>query len=155
MNKKERKNRNTVSGQSSAALIWSFLKGSRLLFVLSIVSATVASFADMIGPQIIRAAVDNAIGGREAQYSRPVMDLVDRFGGFGYLGRHLWIMALALLAVALIRTAMQYVFRVSNTAATETLVKTMRDSLFSHIERLPYSWHMKNYTGDKIGRAHV
>ncbi|MCR4606663.1 MAG: ABC transporter ATP-binding protein/permease [Oscillospiraceae bacterium] len=152
-NKSERIKHNNVSGQSSAALIWRFLKGSRLLFALSIISATVSSFADMIGPQIIRAAVDNAIGGREAQYSKPVMEFVNRFGGFEYLGRHLWIMALALLAVALIRTAMQYVFRVSNTAATETLVKTMRDSLFSHIERLPYSWHMKNHTGDIIQRC--
>ena len=72
-NKSERKKHNNVSGHSSSALIWRFLKGSRLLFALSILSATVSSFADMIGPQIIRAAVDNAIGGREAQYSKPVM----------------------------------------------------------------------------------
>lgn len=150
---RDRKKQKTVYGSSSAALIWHFLKGSRLLFAISIISAAVAAFADMIGPQIIRAAVDNAIGGREATYSKPVMELVARAGGFEYLGRHLWIMALALLAVALIRTVMQYVFRVSNTAATETLVKTMRDSLFSHIEKLPYSWHMKNHTGDIIQRC--
>ena len=121
--------------------------------MLSIGSATLSSFADMIGPQIIRAAVDNALGGKEAHYSKPVMDLVERFGGFAYLGRHLWIMALALVAIAVFRTVMHYVFRVSNSAATETLVKTMRDSLFSHIERLPYSWHMKNHTGDIIQRC--
>lgn len=144
---------NTEKGGNSSALIWRFSKKSRLLFLVSIVSAAVASFADMLGPQIIRAAVDYAIGGKEAHYSQPVMDLVNRFGGFSYLGRHLWIMALALLAVALVRTSMQYVFRVSNTAATETLLKTMRDSLFSHIERLPYSWHMKNHTGDIIQRC--
>ncbi len=144
---------NKESRGGSVALIWHFLKGSKLLFVLSILSATLSSFADMIGPQIIRAAVDNALGGKEALYSKPVMDLVDRFGGFAYLGRHLWIMALALVVIAAFRTIMYYVFRVSNTAATETLVKTMRDSLFSHIERLPYSWHMKNHTGDIIQRC--
>ena len=31
--------------------------------------------------------------------------------------------------------------------------QTMRDSLFSHIERLPYAWHMKNRTGDIIQRC--
>ena len=136
-----------------AALIWRFLKGSRLLFLVSILSAALSSFADMIGPQIIRAAVDNALGGQEAHYSGAVMKLVDHFGGFAYLGRNLWIMALALVVIAVFRTVMQYVFRVSNTAATETLVKTMRDSLFSHIERLPYSWHMKIHTGDIIQRC--
>ena len=137
----------------SAALVWRFLKGSRLLFLISIVSAAISSFADMIGPQIIRAAVDNAIGGMEANYPQKIMELVDRFGGFVYLGRHLWILAAALMIVAAVRTLMQYTFRVSNTAATETLVKTMRDQLFSHIERLPYSWHMKNHTGDIIQRC--
>ena len=144
---------NNRSKGSTAALIWRFLRGSRLLFAVSIISAAVSSFADMLGPQIIRAAVDNAIGGQEADYAEPVMKLVDRFGGFAYLGRHLWIMALGLVIIAVIRTAMQYVFRVSNTAATETFIKTIRDSLFSHIERLPYSWHMKNHTGDIIQRC--
>ena len=142
-----------IRGGGSAALVWRFLKGSRLLFMISILSAAISSLADMIGPQIIRAAVDNAIGGREANYSQRIMELVDRFGGFSYLGRHLWIMAAALMIVAAVRTVMQYTFRVSNTAATETLVKTMRDQLFSHIERLPYSWHMKNHTGDIIQRC--
>ncbi len=147
-NEKGKKNKN-----SSAALIWRFLHGSRLLFIVSIFSAAVSSLADMIGPQIIRAAVDNAIGGKPSNFSPSVMRLIDRFGGFAYLGKHLWIMALGLVLVAMVRTAMQYSFRVSNTAATETLVKTMRDSLFTHIERLPYAWHMKNHTGDIIQRC--
>ncbi|MBR4551134.1 MAG: ABC transporter ATP-binding protein, partial [Oscillospiraceae bacterium] len=52
-----------------------------------------------------------------------------------------------------VKAAAQYGYEVSKTAASETLVKTMRDSLFSHIERLPYAWHMKNRTGDIIQRC--
>ena len=40
-----------------------------------------------------------------------------------------------------------------NTKGAETLVKTARDSLYAHIERLPYAWHMKNRTGDIIQRC--
>jgi len=139
--------------QNKARLLWRFLKGSKLLFLMSILSAAVTALADMINPQIIRAAVDNAIGGAPATLPEPVMRLVDRAGGFAYLGRHLWIMALAVIAVAVVKVVSQYLFRVCNTKAAETLVKTMRDSLFSHIERLPYSWHMKNRTGDIIQRC--
>ena len=32
-------------------------------------------------------------------------------------------------------------------------MKTMRDRLFSHLERLPYAWHMHNSTGDIIQRC--
>ena len=130
-----------------------FLRGSRAMFALSIVSAAVSALADMINPQIIRAAVDNAIGGRAASFPAPVMKLVERLGGFEYLGAHLWIMALAVVIVALVKVVSQYTFRVCNTKASEKLVKNMRDSLFEKIERLPFSWHMKNRTGDIIQRC--
>ncbi len=136
-----------------AALIWRFLEGSKGLFVISIVMASVTALADMITPQIIRAAVDNAIGGNKPTFGPAVMKLVNAVGGFEYLGEHLWIMAAAILLVALVKVASQYGFMVSNTRASETLSKTMRDLLYTHIERLPFSWHMKNHTGDIIQRC--
>ena len=134
-------------------LLWSFLKGSKRYFLLAIVSAAVTALADMLNPQIIRAAVDNAIGGKEADFPSFVMALVERFGGFAYLGQNLWILALAVVVVAAFQVVSQYTFRVSNTTSAETLVKTMRDRLFGHIQHLPFSWHMKNRTGDIIQRC--
>lgn len=153
MEKTEKKTKAPKDGRKKIALIRRFLKGCRALFAVSILSSGVAALADMINPQIIRAAVDNAIGGNEPTFSEPVMKLVESVGGFSYLGKHLWIMALAIVAVAGVKVVSQYVFRVSNTAASEKLVKNMRDELFYHIERLPFSWHMKNRTGDIIQRC--
>lgn len=134
-------------------LIWRFLNGCKLFFLLSIVSTAVTSLADMVIPQIIRAAVDNAIGGNPPTFSEPIMKIVNKFGGFEYLGKNLWIMAIAILICAFVKVMSQYSFRVFNKKASETLVKNMRDKLFAHIERLPFSWHMKNKTGDIIQRC--
>lgn len=134
-------------------LLWRFLRGAKRFFAASIVCAGVTALADMLQPQIIRATVDCAIGGKEGDFPELVMSIVDGLGGFDYLGKHLWMMALAVICVAAVQVASQYAFRVFNTKASETLVKTMRDSLFSHIERLPFSWHMKNKTGDIIQRC--
>ena len=82
-----------------AALIWQFLKGSKLMFVISIIMAAITALADMLTPQIIRAAVDNAIGGNAPTFGPTVMKIVNAVGGFEYLGKNLWIMALAVLAV--------------------------------------------------------
>ena len=153
MEKTEKKTKAPKDGRKKIALIRRFLKGCRALFAVSILSSGVAALADMINPQIIRAAVDNAIGGNEPTFSEPVMKLVESVGGFSYLGKHLWIMALAIVTVAGVKVVSQYIFRVSNTAASEKLVKNMRDELFYHIERLPFSWHMKNRTGDIIQRC--
>lgn len=134
-------------------LIWRFLNGCKFFFLLSIVSTAVTSLADMVIPQIIRAAVDNAIGGNPPTFSEPIMKIVNKFGGFEYLGKNLWIMAIAILICAFVKVMSQYSFRVFNKKASETLVKNMRDKLFAHIERLPFSWHMKNKTGDIIQRC--
>ena len=141
------KNKQTIS------LLWRFLKGSKRYFLITVLAAGITALADMLQPQIIRAAVDCALGGEEGDFPAFVMKLVDSIGGFAYLGRHLWIMALAVLAVALVQVASQYAFRVYNAKASETLVKSMRDQLFSHIQHLPFSWHMKNRTGDIIQRC--
>lgn len=135
------------------ALIWRFLQGSKTMFVLSMVTASLMALADMITPQIIRAAVDNAIGGNEPTFGPAVMKLVNAVGGFEYLGKHLWILALAVLVVAAVKVIAQYGFLVFNTRASETMAKTMRDQLYTHIQHLPFSWHMKNHTGDIIQRC--
>ena len=146
-------NESNAEKRQKLTLLWQFLDGSKRFFLVSILAAAVTALADMIQPQIIRAAVDCAIGGKEGDFPAYVMALVDRVGGFAYLGKNLWIMALAVIAVALVQVASQYTFRVYNTKASETLVKSMRDQLFSHIERLPFAWHMKNRTGDIIQRC--
>jgi len=146
-------NESNALKRQKLTLLWQFLDGSKRFFLVSILAAAVTALADMIQPQIIRAAVDCAIGGKEGDFPAYVMALVDRVGGFSYLGKNLWIMALAVIAVALVQVASQYTFRVYNTKASETLVKSMRDQLFSHIERLPFGWHMKNRTGDIIQRC--
>ena len=139
--------------RENLSLLWQFLKGAKRYFFVTVLAASVTALADMLQPQIIRAAVDCALGGKEGDFPAFVMDAVNSIGGFEYLGQHLWIMAIAILVVAVVQVVSQYTFRVYNTKASETLVKSMRDQLFSHIQRLPFSWHMRNRTGDIIQRC--
>ena len=139
--------------RENISLLWQFLNGAKRYFAITVLAAGVTALADMLQPQIIRAAVDCALGGKEGDFPAFVMNAVNSIGGFEYLGQHLWIMAIAILVVAVFQVVSQYTFRVYNTKASETLVKSMRDQLFSHIQKLPFSWHMKNRTGDIIQRC--
>lgn len=134
-------------------LLWRFLHGSRALFLLSMSCAALSSLADMLSPQIVRVAVDNVLGGSAETLGPLAARFVERLGGIDYLAGHIGLLALALLAVALMKALTLYGFRVSNTKASERLTKTMRDALFLHIERLPFSWHMRHHTGDIIQRC--
>ncbi len=144
---------NNIKKKNRSKLIFYFLRGAKAFFVISILSSSVSALMGMLSPQIIRMAIDNVIKGEPGDYAKPIMDLVNAFGGFAYFKTHIWILALAVMAVALVTVLTQYLFRVYNTKGGETLVKNMRDKLFGRIERLPFSWHMRNKTGDIIQRC--
>jgi len=139
--------------KTNMQLLWEFTRGSRKLFLISLISAALSALADMLTPQIVRMAVDNAIGGQEGEYAAWVMEIVDRLGGFSYLGTHLILMSAAIFAVGLVKALSQYCYRVFTTKGAETLVKSIRDMLYEHIEHLPFSWHRNNHTGDIIQRC--
>ena len=135
-------------------LIMQFLKGSKALFILCMCCAALSALAEMVIPQIIRVTVDNVIGGAPVNdLARPVQTLLSAAGGAEVLRQNLWLAGLAVILVALVSAVARYGFRVTNARASETLVKTMRDTLFSHIERLPFQWHMSHHTGDIIQRC--
>ena len=135
-------------------LILRFLKGSKALFFICMICAALSALADMLTPQIIRVAVDNILGSASVENLSPtVRSLLDLFGGPEALRAKMWIIALAVVAVALVKVSSDYIFRVSNARGSETMVKTMRDTLYRHIGRLPFQWHMQNHTGDIIQRC--
>ena len=135
-------------------LIFQFLKGSKAFFLLCMLCAAVSALADMVTPQIIRVTVDNVLGSAPVDTLSPaVRGILDALGGAAALRGKLWLIALAVVAVAVVKAASLYGFRVMNARGSETLVKTMRDTLYRHIARLPFQWHMQNHTGDIIQRC--
>ena len=135
-------------------LIWKFLEGSKAFFLCCMLCAALSSLMDMVTPQIIRITVDQLVGGASMDTLNPlVRQILMDLGGPEYLRANLWIAALAVVIVAILKVAALYGFRVMNVKGSETLVKTMRDTLYNHIERLPFQWHMQHHTGDIIQRC--
>ncbi|MGN1410011.1 MAG: ABC transporter ATP-binding protein [Eubacteriales bacterium] len=137
--------------KSSLALSFGFMKGCVRYFVLCIIFSLLASLCELICPKIISFTVDSVIG--DSECPALIAPLVEKLGGIEFIASHLWLIAGAVLAVALIMGFFQYAEQVFNRKGSETLVENMRNKLFSHIERLPNSWFMKNQTGDIIQRC--
>ncbi len=134
-------------------LVFEFLKGSTHFFVISILSAIMVTGLDMISPQLIRLTVDSVLGSAPLDLPDFLMKAVEDAGGVAYFKEHLWVIAIMIVIVALFGAGFRYLFTLFNTKGAESLVKTMRNRLFAHIQRLPFSWHMKNQTGDIIQRC--
>jgi len=55
--------------------------------------------------------------------------------------------------IALLEFGAGYIQDSSIPKGSERFVKSLRDALYSHIQRLPYSWHVRHATGDIIQRC--
>ena len=144
---------NTHHGYTKLYLVWEFLKGSKYYFIISIIATLLVNALDMLTPQLIRTTVDSVIGNVPLDVSVFVEDLTDHIGGVSYLKEHLWVIGITIVLIALLSAGCRYVYTLFNSKGAERFVKTMRNRLFSHIQHLPFSWHMKNQTGDIIQRC--
>lgn len=110
-----------------------------------------SSLFELVIPKIIAFTIDSVFGDEEATGSTKW--IVDKLGGIELISENLWIIASAILFFAVFLAVFQYLYQVLNRKGSETLVENMRNTLFSHIERLPVSWFTENKTGDVIQRS--
>jgi len=149
----EKKAGKTAEKYTKLSLVWEFLKGSKHYFVISIIATLLVNTLDMLTPQLIRTTVDSVIGNEPLDVPAFVENMVEQIGGVGYLKSHLCIIAVLVVLIALASAVCRYLYTLYNSKGAERFVRTMRNRLFSHIQRLPFSWHMKNQTGDIIQRC--
>ena len=145
------KNNKTPQSHTKLSLLLDFLRGSRRYFLVSILAALGLTGLEMLSPQLIRTTVDCVLGSNPlpAYWKAPL----ERLGGVEYLRGHLWVIGGLIVLLAALSALCRYMFMLFNSKGAEGLVQTMRDRLFSHIQRLPFSWHMQNQTGDIIQRC--
>ncbi len=132
-------------------MLFRFLKGSKRYFALAILCGTLQSFFAMLNPRIVQYTVDGILGAAEDE--APAW--LSLFGGLAFLRSHLWLIAVAVIGIACLSSLSQYGFVYLNARGGEGFVQTMRNEVFSHIQRLPFSWHTTHQTGDIIQRCTV
>ncbi len=134
-------------------LVVYFLKGNLHFFVFSVLFASFVSVFDLINPKIIGFTVDSVIGSRQPELTGIPAFVLEKAGGISYLRNHLFLVAAAVVLIALFAASCRYLFILLNSMGAEKLVRRMRDSLFEHILHLPYAWHGTQQTGDIIQRC--
>ncbi len=128
-----------------------FLKGCRLLFLISILCGIAVTFLSVVIPQVISFTIDSIIGNEEPEGVFEVFSSL--LGGVENLKANFWIIAAVIAVIALVTAVFQYCVTYFNTRANQSLMRGMRNNLFSHIQRLPLGWHVSHQTGDIIQRC--
>lgn len=143
MQKNERKD--------AVQLMLRFVRGSLGLFALGLICSMLNTACNSLTPQIIRMTVDSVIGSGEMP------------GWFQTLGLNrlmqsdvksvLLLAAAAVLVTAVLSGIFSFFARLNTAKASERAIKSLRDELFGHIQKLPFSWHTAHQTGEIIQRC--
>lgn len=141
------------SNKGRFKMIYSFIKGFRWLFILAIFFTMLAIIFNYLMPQIIKVLVDSVIGTEELDLPKFILSYINTHGGREMLRRNLLPCSLLALVFSILSGVFTYYYRVCIAKASEGTIRKLRNHLFDHIQKLPYSWHVKNQTGDIIQRC--
>ncbi len=135
-----------------------FMKGNRLRYAGAVLAVGVTSVLGFVTPTVLGGIAD-ALRDQIEQNSNPLKfpwfmnDFFNARGGRDYVIHNLWLVGLAIIILYVLNGVFQY-FRGRWTAtASEAIAKNMRDKLYTHLQTLPYDYHVKAKTGDLIQRC--
>lgn len=114
-----------------------FFKGAKRYFIVAVIASFITTVFNSLTPQIFRFTIDSVLDGDK----------------YPYLAEHLWVIAGALVGVAMLSGAAMFFSRFFTARAGENFAENMRNALYAHVQRLPSAWHDKNQTGDIIQRC--
>ncbi|WP_035571178.1 ABC transporter ATP-binding protein [Halonatronum saccharophilum] len=134
-------------------LLFSFMKGSRLLYLGAILSVAVAAFLSIINPLVLRFSIDNIIGGEPFEGPRVIVSILDFSGGKEALASNLWVMGLILIGLTALQGSFLFLQGRWLALASESIVKRIRDALYDHLQYIPYGYYSQRDTGDLIQRC--
>lgn len=141
------------SNKGRFKMLYSFIKGFRWLFILAVIFTMLSIVFNYLMPQIIKILVDSVIGTEEIKLPKIILDYINEHGGRTMLRSNLFLCSLLALAFAILSGIFTYYYRFCIAKAAEGTIRKLRNYLFDHIQKLPYSWHVKNQTGDIIQRC--
>ena len=125
--------------KTNRELVWHFLRGSKAYFIIAIVCISLMNLLALIVPRVISYTVDTLITGKESDLPAFIVDAIESIGGSAYIREHLYLIAVFLMVIGALSALCNYLYRYYNNKGAETLVETMRNEIFAHIARLPFS----------------
>jgi len=135
------------------ALLAAAAEGRRFSFFLCAVTTVLTVAFSFLNPQIIRLTIDSVIGGLPLNLPVFLTDALERLGGLRFLRENIWFCALLIAAAALLSALCNSARRYTSIDIGETVAWKLRNALYSHIQMLPYDWHVSCQTGDIIQRC--
>ena len=134
-------------------LMMTLLKKNSKIFTIAFILTALTSFIQFLTPALLAEIMDHYLGTAPSRLSDFVNTSIDKLFGPSFLANNLWAFGFALVIVSLLSGAFSF-FRGKLTAqGSENAARYLRESLYDHIQKLPFDYHVRVETGDLLQRC--
>ena len=134
-------------------LMASLIKENIRFYLRSVLSTVVTVTFGLVTPLVLAETIDAIIGTRPLNAPAFLINAFESVGGREVIVKNLWIVAVLLFTLSLVRSLFMYVKGRATAQAAEQAALDTRQRLYSHLQHLSYNYHVKAETGDLIQRC--
>ena len=134
-------------------LLGKLISDNKWYFAAALVCTVFTVAIEFITPIILAETMDHYLLGEASRMPGFINAWIDSMGGREFMAGHLWIAGLALVGLNALNGVFGFVKGRSQAVAGENVSLTLRESLYRHIQHLPYAYHVKAETGDLVQRC--
>ena len=139
--------------QCKPRLMGKLISDNKRYFIAALVCTVFTVAIEFITPIILAETMDHYLLGKPSRMPGFVNAWIEALGGRDFMAGHLWIAGIALVFLNVLNGVFGYIKGRTQAIAGENVSLTLRERLYSHIQRLPYAYHVKAETGDLVQRC--
>ena len=126
---------------------------NRRYFIGAAVCALISVIVDYTTPLLLAETLDHYLSDKPSQLPAFIDRWIGAIGGPAFMRSHLWIVGLMLVGLSVLGGACNFAKGRWQSMAGENAARDLRRRLYDHIQRLPFSYHVKAETGDLVQRC--
>ena len=134
-------------------LTGTLMRDNKWYFLAALICTVFTVIIEFITPILLAETLDYYLQGKPSRMPGFMNAWVNGLGGREFMARNLWIVGLALVGLNILSGVFSFSKGRSQAVAGENVSLHLREKLYGHIQRLPFSYHVKAETGDLVQRC--
>lgn len=143
----------TNKNKSSKRRVSQVVGDNKKLLIAAIIATAGGALFQLLLPLIFKFTVDSVIGNNPVDLPYFIINLIDRLGGVPVFKQNIWLCSILIVLVSIGDGIFVYLRGRLSATASENIAKNLKDTLYLHIQKLPFNYHVKAQTGDLIQRC--
>ena len=134
-------------------LTGTLMRDNKWYFLAALICTVFTVIIEFITPILLAETLDYYLQGKPSRMPGFINAWVNGLGGREFMARNLWIVGLALVGLNILSGVFSFSKGRSQAVAGDNVSLYLREKLYGHIQRLPFSYHVKAETGDLVQRC--